>query len=409
VNRLVRISSVLIALSGLGTCAWSAPPRARGRLAPTADMHARRADHTSTLLPDGRVLIAGGMVENGVFLNSAEIYDPAKGTFTLTGSMTSHRVGHTATLLPDGHVLIAGGLAGRVFEGGPGVVASTEIYDPGQGRFTPGPPMHAKRSGQAAVLLKNGEVLIAGGEKADGRPLASAEIYDPSTNRFVPTGNMVAARMAPAAALLNDGRVLVCGGGDTERRVMASAEVYDPATGRWSAVGQMTAPRTKHAATTLADGRVLITGGAADWSWHPVPTAELFDPRTGRFTPLPAMGAARFKLPRATALLRNGDVLVAGGAREVEVFEAGAERFVPAGSLDKSHFFSAATRLADGRVLISGGYGTGDGRANGPVSSALAWIYEPAHQAATPPAHAQKQTVGVSSPSRPPGFAVSAS
>lgn len=70
------------------------------------------------MLQDGRVLIVGGMVENGVFLSSAELFDPATGRFSTTDNMQSRRVGHSATLLLNGTVLIAGGLAGRVFEGG---------------------------------------------------------------------------------------------------------------------------------------------------------------------------------------------------------------------------------------------------------------------------------------------------
>ena len=180
-----------------------------------------------------------------------------------------------------------------------------------------------------------------------------------------------------AAALLKDGRILVTGGFCEARRVLASAEIYDPATGVWRAVGSMTAPREKHSAATLADGRVLIVGGSADPGWHPVRTAELFDPRSGTFSAISDMDAARFKLPNATAGLEDGNVLVAGGATEVEVYDAAAGRFRTVGSLDGPHFFASATPLRDGTVLISGGYGRPDGRANGPLSTDRAWVYRP--------------------------------
>ena len=76
----------------------------------------------------------------------------------------------------------------------------------------------------------------------------------------------------------------------------------------------MTSPREKHAATVLPDGHVLITGGSADGQWHPVRTAELFDPHTNKFTAIGDMELARFKLPSATAILKNGRVLIACGA-----------------------------------------------------------------------------------------------
>src|SRR5271165_4896427 len=77
----------------------------------------RFRESVMAMLQDGRVLIAGGTVENGVFRNSAEL-DPATGRFSTTDNMQSRRAGHSATLLLNGTVLIAGGLAGRVFEGG---------------------------------------------------------------------------------------------------------------------------------------------------------------------------------------------------------------------------------------------------------------------------------------------------
>src|SRR5947209_5838153 len=127
-NKLKYFLVAFIVLAGCFTALSTPTSAPAGRVVRSASMHARRADHTATLLRDGRVLIAGGMVENGVFLDSAEIFDPAKQIFTPAANMRSRRVGHSATLLPNGKVLIAGGLAGRVSEGGPGIVASTEIF-----------------------------------------------------------------------------------------------------------------------------------------------------------------------------------------------------------------------------------------------------------------------------------------
>jgi hypothetical protein len=85
-------------------------------------MTAARIRPTATLLPDGRVLIAGG-THNGIVLASAEAYDPASGTFTPTGDLAVARFGHTATLLLDGRVLIAGG-----DPGGERGTASAELF-----------------------------------------------------------------------------------------------------------------------------------------------------------------------------------------------------------------------------------------------------------------------------------------
>jgi Galactose oxidase, central domain len=78
-------------------------------------------DHTATLLPNGQVLVAGGIVQVGVF--TAELYDPVAGTFTETGSLTTPRYEHSATLLNDGTVLMVGG---RV--DGSTVLNTAELY-----------------------------------------------------------------------------------------------------------------------------------------------------------------------------------------------------------------------------------------------------------------------------------------
>jgi hypothetical protein len=71
--------------------------------------------HTATLLPSGKVLVAGGSDEFSMF-SSAQLYDPAVGAFAARGDMSARRALHTATLLPDGTVLIAGGKPGSLQE-----------------------------------------------------------------------------------------------------------------------------------------------------------------------------------------------------------------------------------------------------------------------------------------------------
>ena len=88
-------------------------------------MQNARSFHTATLLPNGKVLVAGGSQGGGGVLASAELYDPATGSWSATGSMHTARVNFTATLLPDGKVLVSGGQIGPL--------ASAELYDPATG------------------------------------------------------------------------------------------------------------------------------------------------------------------------------------------------------------------------------------------------------------------------------------
>src|SRR5687767_5879890 len=117
-----RTASLLLALLLPAATEASA---VEGRFLPTGAMHEARSGHTATLLPDGRVLIAGGWSESSAPRDSAELYDPQSGTFASAGRLHAPRSVHSATLLADGRVLIAGGY-------GPGAVAqsSTELFDP---------------------------------------------------------------------------------------------------------------------------------------------------------------------------------------------------------------------------------------------------------------------------------------
>src|SRR5437762_1335140 len=134
---------------------------AGGRPTATGSRGTARCPHKATLLPNGKVLVAGG--NNGAdALSSAELYDPASGTWTATGSLGTARSFHTATLLPSGKVLVAGG------ENGP-ALSSTELYDPGLG-FNPGwQPLLA----MVTPLIVQGSELTASGSRFQGISEAS--------------------------------------------------------------------------------------------------------------------------------------------------------------------------------------------------------------------------------------------
>src|SRR5438874_1895775 len=98
----------------------------------TGSLTVPRLQHTATLLPNGKVLVAGG-VDQGA-LASAELYDPATGTWTPTGSLSTARFVHAAMLLPSGKVLVAAGLG---YCNCHVLLASAEVYDPAMGTWTP--------------------------------------------------------------------------------------------------------------------------------------------------------------------------------------------------------------------------------------------------------------------------------
>ena len=318
-------------------------------------------------LASGKVLVTGGIgltAPYGLFtaISSAETYDPATGTFTTTGSMTIPRNLQTSTLLANGKVLVAGGNTVDAGHPAPVATATAELYDPVAGTFAATGSMSGTRSWHVAILLLNGKVLVLGNSMRS----TSAEVYDPGTGTFSTTGPMTVARGAGVAAvLLANGKVLVAGGrGDLigTEVALASAEVYDPATGTFTATGSMNFARISASATLLANGSVLIAGGYTEASGSPLRT-ELYDPATGLFTSSGSIGAARSS--QAAVLLPSGKVLLAGGASGIldvsdalasaELYNVTAGSSVSVGSMTVARSRPRACLLSGGNVFMIGG------------------------------------------------------
>src|SRR2546430_15421183 len=145
--------------------------------------------------------------------------------------MQNARQGHSATLLPNGKVLVAGGDAG----GGAPPLASAELFDPNTISWTLLAPMPAGRKGHSATLLANGKVLVTGGLTPNGFDSTSL-LFDSSTMAWTRTGDLNVARSGHTATTLPNGKVLVARGGGGGR----TAEIFDPANGRWANTGSMT-------------------------------------------------------------------------------------------------------------------------------------------------------------------------
>src|SRR5215831_3640234 len=167
-------------------------------------MTTARADHTATLLPDGRVLIVGGASQGPL----AEAYDPSTGAFSPADDMITSRGGHRAILLPDGNVIILGGI---VLQDGRTLIVSSpnaEVYDPASGTFTlTGAYADPSPEWDTATLLLDGRVLLTG--CAAECSIGATELFDPQTGTFGVTGPIHTwDEIAITATLLADGTVL---------------------------------------------------------------------------------------------------------------------------------------------------------------------------------------------------------
>jgi hypothetical protein len=229
-GRVLLLGGKLDNQSGTPTATAEIYDPVSGTFAFTGSMTTPRYNHTATLLQNGEVLVAGGSSSSvsGASLASAELYDPVTASFVSIGNMSIAHANHTATLLADGRVLIAGG-SSLPSTAKHSVTPVAEIYDPVTATFSVTGAMLTPREFHTATRLDNGDVLMVGGDDAL-KVLSSTELYDPISGSFSAGANMAVPREHFVAALLSDGDVLVEGGltGFTEGANNATAELFIP-------------------------------------------------------------------------------------------------------------------------------------------------------------------------------------
>lgn len=240
---------------------------ATGTWSATGSLNLKRENYALAVLPNGDVLIAGGATAErflGV-TKTVEIYNPSTGTFTRANPMNVARQGATATLLPNGKVLVAGGSQFINAD----ALTSAELFDPSTGLWTLTGNMNVRRAQHTATLLSvNDLVLVAGGGDGYQFYTNTAELYNSATGTWSLTGSMSTNRFGHASVQLPDGQVLAAGGQSTENlgcppcgNLLSSAELYDPLSGTWIPAGNMNSVREYQFAILLPNGKVLEAGG----------------------------------------------------------------------------------------------------------------------------------------------------
>ena len=347
-------------------------------------------DHaTASVLRDGRVLIAGG-VSNGVDLETAELYEPATGGWTPTDHMAEPRYAASAAL-PRGwpsarrrrrplwqppqqrrvvrpghgrlgmdgeharcprppHQHAAQGWQGAGHPGGfdgANAMASTELYDPATGTWSPAVPMLAPRMAHSATLLPNGSVLAVGGFAGYSAELPlephlpiigvstrgpSAEVYDSSPRNL----------------------------GAHSEHVRRPSGPHRESSSRWASARHW---RLRRHDQPLAEADRAVRSG--DWCVEP-------DGQYGR-APCVAYRDSEARRHRHRGggrdRRKHGDTNVASAER----YQPATRRWMPVGSMGTARSFHTATLLFDGRVLIAGGRARGGD--HGPSTLALAEVF----------------------------------
>ena len=320
-----------------------------------------RRSHTATLLTGGSVLIAGGFTQDTNITDRAELYSSE--VFSLIpGTMRQERASHTATLLTDGRVLLAGGW----YEASVGSLATTaraEVYNPSSGTFTEVGSMTVERVDHAAALLPDGRVLVTGGSRLDAGfllDLDTAEIFDPQTNTFTLVQDpMIHTHSTHAMEMTGSGRVVLVGGSDTN----LAPEYFDPATETFHVltIPSQDGVRFGTASATFASGAMCAAGG------DPLGTVLYVDSETS-FVNNTGSGLDRPRAYAAAARIADDRILVTGGFDTSQgFFMLHSIDIVIEGGIGGSRTYGTelrfaeglalhtATRLADGKVLFCGG------------------------------------------------------
>jgi hypothetical protein len=246
-------------------------------------------------------------------------------------------------------LLVALLAAGAILVGSQLITPSPALPIPAdRGAFTPTGSMAMGREGGTATLLADGRVLVTGGYGDNVGGANNAELWDPVTGTFSPAGwdTMLAFQ---TATLLPDGRVLVTGGRDNMGRARPHASVWDPATMAFADTGSPANGRFGARATRLADGRVLVVGDFYDDSFAP----EVWDPNTDGWSPADSLPEASY--PTGTVLADGRILVISEVDGSASTWDPVTQRSTPAGSLAQVRGGFTATRLLDGRVLVSGG------------------------------------------------------
>jgi len=311
-------------------------PAGGGTWAATTPMSGVRFSHSATLLPtssntstSGRVLIAGGVTGTAT-VNTSQLWNPATGQWGTGPNLNAARHGHTATLMPNGNVLVAGGMS--LANGTTTVLNTAAIYtNPTTGTSTgswaaTGNMGPARRFHTATLLTTNSQnntsfnnmVLVVGGNTGGTTSTTSVQLFNTSTSMWSNTTALAAALEGQTATRLANGNVLITGGRTNNGAPVNTTAVFTiPVTGTsasWPSGGNMQAARIAHTATLLGTtlattGSVLVAGGSTNGT-AAINTAELWN---GSAWSLIATNMPAAVQAHTAALLGNGTVLVAGG------------------------------------------------------------------------------------------------
>ncbi|MBL9039406.1 MAG: hypothetical protein JNG84_12885 [Archangium sp.] len=320
-----------LAVGGKGTDGLTALATAEvftlrtGKWTSVAPLSRGRSHHTATLLKDGRVLVTGGTAEETtgdsarfVPLSSAEVYDAKANRWSAVAPMREARNGHTATLLPDGKVLVVGGMRERR-----NLLRSAEVFDPATTSWTPFAPLHAGRWQHSAVVTTAGDVWVIGGRGATNGPMVETEHLVKNEWVMGPVLNEARTRVP----VVLRAKELIAVGGQASTTATNYVETLKPDATEWALEeASLTVALTEHSLTVLDSGELVVAGGEPPSS---VDTARVqrWNGVSKVWCLAGTLGVSR---KAHVATLLAGEVILISGGLSGGVAEASTELWRPA-------------------------------------------------------------------------------
>ncbi len=298
-----------------------------------SSMTEARSYHTATLLPNGTVLITGGVqgdIDKSQALNTAEIYFPLTRSFVKVGNMNSQRAAHTATLLPNGNVLITGGVSSGTYRNDAEIFITTaNIFVPVSGNIG------SARAKHSSILMKDGRVIIVGGYNATNT-LNDCRIFNTSNNLFSPCNPINYARHSHTTHLMDDGRVFIFGGRN-DKYTINKAEVFDGTN--WYVLGDGSNEKaiievSNHSSLLLPSKRIIFTGGEQKSFDHENNSDNWISSTAFNFytefysdEPLQIFGNIQKRVFHKSVLLEDNNIAVIGGWDGKEYIDSVKKRY----------------------------------------------------------------------------------
>lgn len=335
----------------------------------------QRSHHRAVTLANGKVLVTGGFTNQDLTsaTKSCELYDPATQLWTPVADMINARADHTATLLADGKVFVFGGR-----QTGTAIVATTaatpiaagEVYDPAGDTWTAvaTASQPAARFGHAAAKGVDDKVYLWGGFSSTTVALATGARYAPGSDAWEARASMGTARALHTLTKLSDDKLYAVGGQGASDAVLDTTEAHDAGANSWASAGTTQSARQGARASLLATGKLLYAGGSTTAETSPTPSvhADLYEVGVG-WSNAASMGRARSA--HGQCILSGGKVLVSHGTTGgtiSETYDAGGDAWTACNAPDQTTAkrYQEAAAVGTNQAVVCGGVdGSGYGHA----------------------------------------------